>query len=99
MPKIRIAVSILALVAMSVPALAAGDFGLWRAPTDNAQPSSAGTSAGYNPSINGTAGSGQNTATEGDAISSRTGLGNATETLNEINSSGQASPQGTPGGH
>lgn len=88
----------IAVASIALPA-AAGDFGLWRAPSDHAQPSSAGTSASYNPSINGTAGSGKDTMTEGDAISARTGLGNATETVNEITSSGQAAPQGTPGGN
>jgi hypothetical protein len=86
----------IALVALTLPA-SAGEFGLWRAPSDHAQPSPAGTSASYNPSINGTAGSGKDTATEGDAISARTGLGNAAQTLSEITSSGQANPQGTPG--
>jgi hypothetical protein len=84
------------VVGFAMPAVA-GDFGLWRAPSDHAQASGSGTSASYNPSINGTAGSGKATSTEGDAISSRTGLQNAALNMAQITSSGQASPQGTPG--
>ena len=91
MKKLPFATALIAIsISGSILPATAGDFGLWRAPSDHAQPSSSGTSAGYNPSINGTAGSGKATQTEGDAISARTGLGNASETLAEITSSGQA---------
>jgi hypothetical protein len=89
--------TIAAIVMMAVtPALAGGQFGQWRAPSPQVS-SPAGSSAQYNPSVNGTAGSGQATVTEGGAISSRTGLENAGLNMSQITSSGQASPHGTPG--
>ena len=90
---------VLALAAFAAPAFAGGEFGHWRAPSDHAPASASGSSASYNPSVNGTAGSGQDTKTEGDAISARDGLDNASLNMGQITSSGQASPQGTPGGN
>jgi hypothetical protein len=89
--------AVLTLAAVT-PALGEGGFGQWRAPDANSVTSPNGDSSIYNPHVDGTAGSGKNTYSEGDAISSRTGLENATQTTQDINSSGQASPQGTPGG-